>query len=224
MLVTGFVINRLRGQDLDDALRNAALGAVVGNATAGIANPIARAVVGTELRGAITGKAVTDEDRRRAVVRGAVGGAVSEVVSDPLARSLVVDTLVRSTTGGRTTAAAQPAAAIVSSASVDAAISSLHATSSPSGSRAAGAYLGQVASGADDAAKTRALTALSIAASSSWQAASVSSFPDAVLAIAREASPEVRAHARAVLVGWASSWNSAGNRASVASVLGQLGG
>lgn len=43
-LLFGFLINRMRGQDNNTAARNAIIGHAVGGATAGIANPVARAL------------------------------------------------------------------------------------------------------------------------------------------------------------------------------------
>ena len=223
MLVASIVFNRLSGQEPDEAVRNAAMGMLVGSATAGIGNPVARAVVGAELRGALEGRTVTDEDRKTTALTAAVGHAVADVVDDPLARGVVVDAVMR---GSKSAATPPPKAAAspptTSSAAVDGAISTLHTTDSSSGLRAAGATLGHVAAGADDAAKARALTALRQAADRAWMAYSLGTFPGAVDVIARHASPSIQAQARGVLIGWTSGWSDATNRAAAATALGAL--
>lgn len=224
MLVTSIVFNRLSGQEPDEAVRNAAVGMLVGNATAGIGNPVARAVVGAELRGALEGRTVTDEDRQETALTAAVGHAVAGVVDDPVARDVVVDAVMR---GRKSAAEARlPAASAsppkTSSAAVDNAISTLHATDSSSGLRAAGATLGHVAASADDAAQARALTALRQAADRAWMAYSLGTFPGAVDVIARGASPSIQAQARGVLLGWTSGWSDATHRAAAATALGAL--
>lgn len=223
MLVASIVFNRLSGQEPDEAVRNAAMGMLVGSATAGIGNPVARAVVGAELRGALEGRTVTDEDRKTTALTAAVGHAVADVVDDPLARGVVVDAVMR---GSKSAATPPPKAAAspptTSSAAVDGAISTLHTTDSSSGLRAAGATSGHVAAGADDAAKARALTALRQAADRAWMAYSLGTFPGAVDVIARHASPSIQAQARGVLIGWTSGWSDATNRAAAATALGAL--
>lgn len=224
MLVASIVFNRLSGQDPDEAVRNAAMGMLVGNATAGIGNPVARAVIGAELRGALDGRTVTDEDRKKTALTAAVGHAVADVVDDPLARRVVVDAVMR---GSKSAAEARPPTAsasppTTSSVAVDGAISTLHTTGSSSGLRAAGATLGHVAAGADDAAKARALTALGQAADRAYLAYSLGTFPGAVDLIARGASPSIQAQARGVLIGWTSGWSDATNRAAAAAALGAL--
>lgn len=214
MLLTGLILNRLRGQDPDQALRQAALGAVVGNATAGITNPIARAVVGSELSASLNGRTLTAEDRSNAAYKGAVRHIVSGSVDNPIARALMVDALAPSS---RSTPAAR------TSSGIDAAISTLHGASSPGASAAAGTQLGQLAASADPASKLRALSALQSAASQCWQARSVATFPAAVAAIAVDSTPAVQAHARSILQGWSSSWSNGSNRSAAASVLARLG-
>lgn len=87
-----FAINKSRGQDNREALRNAAIGAVAGDATRGIANPVARAVVSNAVQKRLRGENVTAEDHRQAARRGAAGEIARQAtagVENPVLRRVV---------------------------------------------------------------------------------------------------------------------------------------
>jgi hypothetical protein len=79
-LIFGILLNVGRGQDLQTAARNAAIGRLVKGATSGVANPIVRAVVSTQLTSEITNhRPATPEAIRNSMVGAAIRNIAAPV-------------------------------------------------------------------------------------------------------------------------------------------------